>query len=165
MAGNQFKPDPRQGEFLKNYLDRKSPTFANAYQSAIRAGYSEDYAKTIVSRDSDWISDNVRTESMVQKAEKNLEKILDMNVVSEEGKVDTGLLKVVADTSKFVTERLAKDKYSSKQVTEHTGKVEIVDNSELDKLAEEIDKKNKEEYEIKPRTKGISDEEKNNSLA
>lgn len=147
MSGNQYKPDPRQADFLVNYLDRKSPTFANAYQSAIKAGFTEEYAKTIISRDLEWISESVRSESMVQKAEKNLDKILGMDAVSDEGKVDTGLLKVVADTSKFVTERLAKDKYSSKQVTEHTGKVELVDNSELDKLAEDLDEKNKETYE------------------
>jgi hypothetical protein len=147
MSGNQYKPDPRQALFLKHYLDPKSQTFSNAYQSAIKAGYEEEYAKVILSKDLDWMSESVKTESMVYKAEKNLEKILDMNAISEEGKVDTSLLKVVADTSKFITERLAKDKYSSKQVTEHTGKVEIVDNSELDKLAEELDKNNKKFYE------------------
>lgn len=148
MAGNQYKVDPRQAEFLKNYLDPKSATYSNALQSALKAGYEQEYAENITHLEPNWLSEAIGTEQMVKKAERNLNKILDMNVVSEEGKVDTGVLKVVADTSKFVTERLAKDKYSSKQVTEHTGKVEIVDNSELDKLAEELDKKNKKSYEL-----------------
>lgn len=147
MAGNQYKPDPRQALFLKGYLDPKSNTFSNAYQSAIAAGYEEEYAQVILSKDLDWMSDFVKTSSMVQKAERNLDKILDMD--SERGgKIDTGVLKVVADTSKFVTERLAKDKYSSKQVTEHMGKIEMVNDSELDKLAGDLEKKNKEKYEI-----------------
>jgi len=147
MAGNQYKVDPRQAEFLKNYLDPKSATYSNALQSALKAGYEQEYAENITHLEPNWLSEAIGTEQMVKKAERNLNKILDMNVVSEEGKVDTGVLKVVADTSKFVTERLAKDKYSSKQVTEHTGKVEIVDNSELDKLAEKLNEENKKGYE------------------
>ena len=147
MAGNQYKVDPRQALFYRYYFDPKSDTFSNAIQSGLKAGYSEEYSRVILSKELNWMSEFVKSSSMVQKAERNLDKILDMNVVSEEGKVDTGVLKVVADTSKFVTERLAKDKYSSKQVTEHTGKVEIVDNSELDKLADKLNEENKKEYE------------------
>ena len=43
MAGNQYKPDPRQALFLKHYLDPKSPTFSNALQSALKAGYEQEY--------------------------------------------------------------------------------------------------------------------------
>ena len=39
---NQWRPDPRQAEFIINYLDKKSETYANAYRSAIKAGYSDD---------------------------------------------------------------------------------------------------------------------------
>ena len=144
MSGNQYKPDPRQALFLKHYLDPKSETYSNAYQSALKAGYVEEYAKVILSKDLDWLSESVRTELMVTKAENNLKNILEMDVLKDE--VDTGKLKIKADVSKFVAERLAKDKYSSKQVTEHTGKVELVDNSELDKLAEELDSKNRKSY-------------------
>lgn len=147
MAGNQYKPDPRQALFLKHYLDPKSPTFSNALQSALKAGYEQEYAENITHLEPNWLSESIGTDQMVKKAERNLNKILEMEAVSEEGKVDTGTLKVVADISKFVTERLAKDKYSSKQVTEHMGKIEMVNDSELDKLAEDLEKKNKEKYE------------------
>lgn len=40
-------PDPRQQDFMNRYYDPKSPTFANAKQSAIDAGYSEGYANII----------------------------------------------------------------------------------------------------------------------
>ena len=145
MSGNQYKPDPRQALFLKYYLDPKSETFSNAIQSGLKAGFSEEYSKVILSKDLDWMSESINTGLMVQKAEKNLQNMLDMEVLKDD--VDTGKLKIKADVSKFVAERLAKDKYSQKQVTEHTGKVELVDNSELDKLADILDEKNKKKYE------------------
>jgi hypothetical protein len=38
---------PKQALFLKGYTDRKSPTFGNAYQSAVAAGYASEYARKI----------------------------------------------------------------------------------------------------------------------
>lgn len=143
---NQYQVDPRQALFLKSYLDPNSPTFSNALQSALKAGYEQEYAENITHLEPDWLSEAIGTDQMIKKAERNLNKILDMDP-EKEGKVDTGVLKVVADTSKFVTERLAKDKYSSKQVTEHSGTIEMKGDSELDKLAELLDKRNKDHYE------------------
>jgi hypothetical protein len=37
----------RQYTFVENYLTPTSPTFANAYQSAVAAGYSKSYAHII----------------------------------------------------------------------------------------------------------------------
>lgn len=39
---------PKQALFLKNYTDRKSPTFGNAKQSALKAGYAQEYAEKIL---------------------------------------------------------------------------------------------------------------------
>lgn len=140
MAGNQYKPDPRQANFLKNYLDPKSATYSNAYQSAIKAGYSDEYGQNILSQENEWISEGIRSEQMVAKAERNLNNMLDLD---EE---DTQRLKVKADVSKFVAERLGKNKYSSKQEVQHSGMIEMKQNSELDKLAEKIDEENKKNY-------------------
>lgn len=145
MAGNQYMVDPRQASFLKYYLDPKSETFSNALQSALKAGYEQEYAENITHLEPNWLSEAVGSEQMIKKAERNLNKILDLDP-EREGKIDTGVLKVVADTSKFITERLAKDKYSSKQVTEHRGSIEMKGDSELDKLAELLDKNNKGQY-------------------
>lgn len=152
MAGNQYKPDPRQANFLKNYLDPKSPTYSNAYQSAIKAGYEEEYAKVITAREPDWQSEAIRTDQMVAKAERNLNNMLDLD---EE---DTHRLKIKADVSKFVAERLGKNKYSSKQEIEHSGTIEMKQNSELDKLAEKIDKENVKNYETNSGTEGLHTE-------
>jgi hypothetical protein len=110
MAGNQYKTDPRQALFLKGYLDPKSSTFSNAYRSAISAGYEEEYAKAILSKDLDWMAENVNTEKMLKKAEKRLDEVLDLPLLDKDGKTD----KVVADVAKFTTSRLGKKKWSEK---------------------------------------------------
>ncbi len=106
---------PRQQAFLNNYLDPKSETFSNAYQSALKAGFSEEYAKTILSQDVDWLSENLRDNKLVVKALKNLDILLDGE--------DT---KVRADLTKFVLERLNKQKFSTKSEIDLTSKGEQI---------------------------------------
>lgn len=45
---NQWQASVKQQSFIVHYLTPKSETFGNAYQSAIKAGYSESYAKNIM---------------------------------------------------------------------------------------------------------------------
>lgn len=104
MSGNQYKPDPRQALFLSYYLDPKSKTFANAKQSAIRAGYTEEYANAILAKDLDWLSENVRYEDIIKKAERNLRNFMD----DEDGRIRS-------DMTKFALSRLKKDKFSERQ--------------------------------------------------
>lgn len=56
MAGEL---SPQQIDFLKYYTDPKSGTFSNATQSAIKAGYSQDYADNLTSLMPDWLSENI----------------------------------------------------------------------------------------------------------
>lgn len=100
--------DPRQQKFLQHYLDPKSPTFSNALQSALKAGYAQEYAESITYQMPDWLSENLGDASLVTKAIANLDGLLD-----EEDK------KIKADMTKFVLERLHKGKYSTR--TELTG--------------------------------------------
>lgn len=111
---------PQQEIFFAAYIDPKSPTFNNACQSALKAGYSQQYAENITGQMPDWLSESLGDRNLVQKAEKNLNKLL------ESDKEDIQL-----NTSKFVLERLNKKKYAQRQ--EHTGEdgapltVKIVD--------------------------------------
>lgn len=105
---NQYEVDPRQALFLKNYLDPKSTTFSNAYQSAIAAGYAEEYAKNILNKDLDWLAENIEVAQMLSKAEKNLDKLMG----SEDERIQ-------ADISKFVAGRLGKKRWSER--LEHGG--------------------------------------------
>jgi phage terminase small subunit len=100
------KLDPRQIEFLKGYNDPKSKTFGNALQSAVKAGYSQEYAENITSLMPDWLSESIgRRKRLLEKAEKNLENLLD----SEDEKIQ-------ADMSKFVTKTLGKNEGYSERV-------------------------------------------------
>ncbi len=123
LGGNQYKADPRQADFLVNYLDPKSKTFSNAYASAKKAGYAEEYAKTILARENEWLSEIVSDFALIKKAERNLKELLDE-------KKDK---RIKADMTKFVLERLVKGKYSSRTEVEHKGEIEqkIIDDKGL----------------------------------
>jgi len=101
---------PQQTEFLAYYLDPKSGTYSNATRSAVKAGYSEDYADNLTSLMPDWLSESIgRQGKIVLKAERNLDSFMD----SEDERVK-------ADMTKFVLSRLKKESYSDRQ--EITGK-------------------------------------------
>lgn len=120
-GANQWKPDPRQSLFLKNYLDPKSETFSNCLQSALRAGYEEQYARVLVSQMPAWLSENLNNSDLLAKAEENLKYFLEMEDEKE--------IKVKADITKFVAERLGKKKWSQKTeaVVENKSKVILLD--------------------------------------
>lgn len=121
---NQTRPDPRQGDFLTRYLDPSSDTFSNATRSAVAAGYSQEYAENILSARlmPEWLSEAIGDGCFVKKAERNLQDMLDLEIlnrgVTKRGEVyefdDTGKLRVKADITKFVLERLNKKKYSQR---------------------------------------------------
>jgi hypothetical protein len=120
MAGNQYQADPRQQLFLAAYLDPKSETFSNAYRSALKAGYEDEYAKVILSKDLDWLSEAVKDENLVMMAEKALTEALGYVTADESGKVDAGAGRLKLDAAKLVLKGLKKDKYSER--VEQTGK-------------------------------------------
>lgn len=74
---NQWFSDPRQELFLKAYLDPKSPTWGNALQSGLVAGYSREYSESITAQMPDWLSERLGKSKLVQKAEKNMELALE----------------------------------------------------------------------------------------
>lgn len=102
---------PRQIEFLRAYNDPKSETFGNGLRSALKAGYSEEYAQNLTGQFPDWLSENIsRRKRMLAKAEARLEILIE----SEDERVS-------ADVSKFIAKTQGKDQgYSDR--TEHTGK-------------------------------------------
>jgi len=103
------KLTPKQIEFLRYYTDPKSPTFSNALQSALKAGYSQEYSEVITSQDNEWLSENLGDLKRLKKAESNLDYFLN----------DCDDDKVKADITKFVAKGLGKNKYSER--TEMTG--------------------------------------------
>lgn len=117
MAGNQHTPDPRQALFLEGYLSPDSDTFANAKQSAIAAGYSNEYAENITHIMPTWLSDKIEDLYLVTETQNNIRKALTYD--HEE------LVKMFGKNPKWEATVLAakgllKNKYSER--TEHTGK-------------------------------------------
>ena len=103
--------DPKQIEFLKNYLDPESDTFSNTYQSGLKAGFSETYSKNLLSLMPEWLSTFIEDNQLVSKAMKNLNDLL--------GSEDE---RVKADLTKFALERLNKKKFSAKSEVDVTSK-------------------------------------------
>ncbi len=111
--------DPRQIACLANYKDPNSETFGNLKQSAIRAGYSIDYADTLFVVKPDWLTENlVNDVQAVLKAEQNLRKVNDykLEMKDVETKRDVELLKSQIDVSKFILKTQAKAKYNEEEV-------------------------------------------------
>lgn len=118
-GANQYQLDPRQKMCWNYYINPSSETFANALQSAMRAGYTQEYANQITS--SDWFIGKLRRVNMLEKAEKVLKDTLDYNPVDQlTGKPQTDLLRIQVDVGKHLTKTLGKEDYSER--IETTGK-------------------------------------------
>lgn len=66
VTSNQHVTNPQQDLFLDAYLLPDSPTFGNAYKSALKAGYGDDYARQILSPavGNQWIKENTRFKNL-----------------------------------------------------------------------------------------------------
>lgn len=106
--------DPKQLLFLTNYLDPKSDTFSNCFKSGVKAGYSEEYSRNLLSLMPVWLSTSIDRVKLLDKAERNLNRALDIPI--EDEKIGERALKA----SIFVAKGLGKDIYSER--TELTGK-------------------------------------------
>lgn len=111
---------PQQELFLAEYTNPKSPNFGNALQSALKAGYSQEYSETITYQLPDWLSENLGDLKRLRKAEKNLDEVQNIQIYNDEGKLDANLIDKRTKVDMFIAERLNKDKYSTRQ--EQTGK-------------------------------------------
>lgn len=121
-GANQYTSDPREQVCWDNYVKSVLNGTENAYQSAIDAGYEESSAKNITL--TGWFrerKDKLRRKDMLSKAERNLDKTLDLVCVNEEGKIVPELLKIQVDVSKTIVQTLGKHEgYSTKTETDIT---------------------------------------------
>lgn len=126
---------PQQEEFLKNYLDPQSETWSDAYNSAIKAKYSIEYAESIRNQGVKWIDEAIQDSDLLQKALKNLKDFLG----------DKETKNIQWDASKFVLERLGKKKFSTKgedateKLAEKITGMRIIDASNIQKRKSETD--------------------------
>lgn len=137
-GANQYNRniDPRQDLFLSYYFDPSSETFSHAYNSAIKAGYTEATSLTITGSDNAWFVEASRDHRRLTTAENVLQEMLEMptNALKHHRSgtgddeddedisylaTEPALVKIKQDTAKFVAERMGKHKYSSR--VESTG--------------------------------------------
>lgn len=90
--------DPRKQDFLARYYNPSSETYANAYQSALAAGYSQNYSKQLTAVGNDWIKvgnylnhTNMTPEHIIAQAEK----------IALTGKTDSDKLKALEFVAKL----------------------------------------------------------------
>jgi hypothetical protein len=107
---------PQQQAFLKHYLDPKSETWGNAYKSALKAGYSEEYSQNITGQMPEWLSENISDDKLLRKANKNLESALDGMLDDPE----KGGKPIQMKATELTLKGLQKSKWSDRQ--EITGK-------------------------------------------
>lgn len=111
----------KQENFLFYYTNPQSETFSNALRSALKAGYSEAYAKNITDQMPEWLMDNLGDTIRLLKAERNLSEVQEIPIKDEEGKfIDPALLNQRNKVDMFLAKALNKDKYSERR--ELTGK-------------------------------------------
>lgn len=111
--------DIRQHKCWANYVNPKSPTFANGYKSALKAGYTHDYARTITVQK--FFKNKLRRLALLNKAERVLDDTLDSEHMDSKGKIDAAILRVKNDSAKFIAKTLGKEEgYTERQ--EVTGK-------------------------------------------
>jgi len=111
---------PQQELFLASYTNPKSETFGNARQSALKAQYSETYADNITDAMPEWLLENIGDLIRLRKAEKILDRTMDMEPIDELGRVDNGLIANQLKAASLVAKGIGKAKYSER--VEQTGK-------------------------------------------
>lgn len=97
--------DSRRLKFLELYLTPGTKYFNNGYQSAIKAGFTENTAVTILSKYK-WVTDGIKmirgnsidTQVLAEKSRKVLSKSLDSDDP-----------KIAQDTAKFVSSHIDPD--------------------------------------------------------
>ena len=111
--------------FWRFYLDPLSPTVANGTQSALRAGFEPDQAKSVTAYK--WFKSQTLKDRLLEVAESSLEEMMYLPstitkmVKGEEVVVtDPAMIKIKQDTAKFIASTLGKKYYSAR--TELSGK-------------------------------------------
>jgi hypothetical protein len=108
-GANGTTSDPREQLMWDFYVEGISQGRENAYEAALKAGYEEKTCRQITVRR--WFidrKDKLRRKEMLSKAERNLDKVLDLEV-EKEGKINARLLKIKTDTSGLIVKTLGKN--------------------------------------------------------
>jgi hypothetical protein len=129
---------PQQEMFLASYTNPKSDTFGNALQSALKAGYSQEYSESITYQMPEWLSENIGDMRRLRKAEKNLEEVQNLPIIDYEGKIDTQIVEKRTKVDMFIAERIDKAKYSTRQEFGGVNGKDLIPDKESKERTDEI---------------------------
>jgi len=134
------KRNPKQDLFITNYKDITSDTFGNLYQTALKVGYNESYARSITSHAPDWLTANTQSDvNMIKGAEQHFRDIIEL-MPNYDDKLGIDIAKMKTDVAKYITDNLAKQKYNKKGDEQGDTKVQInITNYNKDKAPDTID--------------------------
>ena len=122
-VASQWTQTEQQEKWLNYYMDPKSPSYANAYASAIRAGYSRWAAQKMETKDCQkWVAE---AKNMMRLTPEHLKQQLQMIIVNDISK----------DADKISAIKLLGKEHNmfvDKQVTAHIGIEEAL--KELDNM-------------------------------
>jgi len=118
---------PQQELFLSYYTNPKSETFSNAKQSGLKAGYAETYADNITTLLPDWLLENIGSMNRLRKAERNLDEVQGLEIITIEGKLIPEALRERTKVDIFMAERIGKRVYATRG------------DDALDKIADKIE--------------------------
>ena len=132
--GGTFAREPRQVNAWKNYINPKSKTYANAYRSALAAGYTKKSASVVTGMA--WWKLNkelYRKRGMITKAEKVLKNYLEID-----DEKNPQIMKIKQDTAKYTLTALSKDysNHKEKDTTSTTNNITINFINPLDETIE-----------------------------
>jgi phage terminase small subunit len=132
-SANGSTSDPREQVCWDLYIESITKGQANAYKAAIKAGYSKDHSRNITLQG--WFKERLaklKRREMLSKAERNLDKILDLPL---EDKAN-----IVLDASKYITKTLGKDEgYSDRsELTGRDGESLLLTEEQINTLKEKL---------------------------
>jgi len=95
--------DPRQLKFLEHYLDPDSLCYGNAYQAALRAGYSLNYAKHILNFSQNWLAETSRKQRG-PSGDEIIDRLFDEAKAARASKDRIRALEILAKIQKLFTD-------------------------------------------------------------
>ncbi len=133
--------DPRQQAFAIAYMDPGSLTYGNALQSALKAGFSAEYADNILALKPRWLSEIIGKMNFMDTVKSNIKKHLELKtlvpVMTAFGpyfdkktkkilmREDAKMLKIQQDMTMFVAEKLMPEYKRKEKFELPPGTVEI----------------------------------------
>lgn len=77
------REDPRKARFLIAYFNQDSPVHGNMKQSAIVAGFSEEYANNLSALMPKWLSDFIGRRDLGTEAENHMRMVMSLPIVKQ----------------------------------------------------------------------------------